>query len=299
VEDNKKGIIQALSAIALFGTLPVAIRFVSANTFSIGIFRLCFALIFVYGFCRIKGSLSAGFFKHWKFLVPIGVCFGLHWYTYFQAIKIASASIGAVSVSTYGIHLIILGFFFERRPKTWIDVGAVFLAIAGTLLIIPEFSLGNDTTLGFCYGVISGFLYALLPILHKRASFLNGSTRTLGQFFFALLVFLPFFGETNWELSRTDWLVLLHLGFVCTVVGHSLWVAATTILPTATSALVYYAYVPTALFFSYILLGEELRPTALFGVFLVFTANITGILYGSTFKKPASEELISERLITE
>ena len=70
-----------------------------------------------------------------------------------MGIKMATASIGLLGISTYGIHLIIIGWVMKGTKPTIFDIVALILAIAGTTLIIPEFSFTNDVTLGIVIAI--------------------------------------------------------------------------------------------------------------------------------------------------
>ena len=128
-------------------------------------------------------------------------------------------------------------------------------------------------------GLVSALLYAAMPLLHQRASAIGTLERTWGQFFFALLVFLPFWGRANWELSQTDIYQLLALGLLCTVISHGLWVKASTELPAIYASMIYYLYLPGALVGSVIFLGEELTAKKLLGCALVLGASTALSIY--------------------
>ena len=177
---------QAFASLMLMSWVPILIKFTNANPYTIGITRLVMASVLVglYMFIRKeKFSLNVRYLKK---LFLIGIFFSMHWITYFFSIKIATASIGILGASTYGVHLIFLGWIFlSSRPRI-IDIFTVLIAFWGTYLIIPEFSLKNNITLGLLLSIISGLFFAMLPILHQKSQFISGSQRALGQFLFAI-----------------------------------------------------------------------------------------------------------------
>lgn len=186
---------EAAVAIVLLGCVPAVVKSISANAFTVGIFRLAVATACTAVVLWSDLRFSSVPFKHWVFLVGLGLLFGLHWLIFFYSIKISSASTALIGLSTYGVHLIILGWLVGNTPATLFDGLAVGAAIVGGVLLVPEFSLGNHTSQGLLLAVVSGFLYACLPILHQRYPHLSSSMRAFGQFVFALtffLIFLPF-----------------------------------------------------------------------------------------------------------
>ena len=207
----------------------------------------------------------------------LGLFFALHWLTYFLSIKVSSASISAISLSTYGIHLIVLGWIFQKTRVSSADVLAVLLAILGSALVVPEFSLKNDVTLGIVLGVISGLSYAFLPIIQQRSPDISTSTKALGQFVVALLFFLFLWPLSDWHFPAAEWLALIFLGVICTFVGHTMWVRVTTKLSTVTTSIISYLYVPSAMLLSCMILDEHISLPMILGAALIIGGNLLAL----------------------
>lgn len=271
----------AVLAVLIMSIIPVLIRSMEANVITIGLGRLGVTVFFISLFLLYKGGLRRGGMStgNWLGLGVIGIVFGLHWLTYFLAIKLSSAAIGVIGVSTFGIHLLILNWLVNGQKITLFELAAIAICFVGCLLVIPEFSLSNTSTVGLLIGVVSGFLYACLPLLHQRSNTLPTSIRAWGQFTFALLVFLPFAGQSHWQMTSADWIKLLVLGVLCTLVAHSLWVKASTELPGIITGLVYYLYIPIAVILGAIFLGERITPAMVVGGTLIFAANLGQTVY--------------------
>jgi len=258
--------------------VPVFIKYTDANPFTIGIVRLLIASVLIIGYMIITGEKIPVRGYHIRKLMLIGFVFSVHWITYFYGIKMATASIGILGASTYGIHLIILGWIFLSAKPRIIDIFAIILAFIGTYIIIPEFSLNNDITLGLILSIISGLFFALLPILHQKNQSLSGTQRAFGQYVFAIPLFLIFLNKFDFDLKQTDWYSLLYLGVVGTFLAHSLWINVTTKLHTAISSLIFYAIIPMTMTISYIWLDEDMSFNKILGAFTIVTANVIGIL---------------------
>lgn len=267
--------------------VPVFIKYTHANPFTIGIIRLLIASFLIIGYMvYIKEKIPLRGYYIRK-LALIGFVFSIHWITYFYGIKIATASIGILGASTYGIHLIILGWIFLSAKPRIIDIVAIILAFIGTYIIIPEFSLENNITLGLVLSIISGLFFALLPILHQKNQFLSGSQRAFGQYVFAIPLFLLFFNKFDFDLQPTDWYSLLYLGVFGTFLAHSLWINVTTKLHTAISSLIFYAIIPMTMTLSYLWLGEDMSVNKILGAIMIVFANVIGIssrIYKSKLK---------------
>lgn len=120
--------------------------------------------------------------------------------------------------------------------------------------------------------------YAILPFVQQRHQHIDSMTRAFGQYAFAMLVFLIFTSETNWDLTQVDWIYLAILGVICTVVAHTLWLRATTMLPPTNSSLIFYLGSPIAMVTSYIFLNEEMSSNKVLGACLIISANVFGVL---------------------
>lgn len=271
--------IEAAIALFFFGCIAAAVKFVSANAITIGIARLGITVVILLPFLLITKRLGGFSVSDIRPLAVMGVFFALHWLSFFFGIKIGSASIATVGLSTYGVHLVVLGWFFRRTKPTRVDFLVIALAAAGNVLVVPEFNLRNDGAIGLGLGVLSGFFYAFLPILHQRYAHIPALTRALGQFVFALVVFLLLLHFSDWRLSMQDWAGLLFLAILCTLLSHSLWVRVTTVLSTRTTSVIYYLYVPVSLILSVAVLGERVDVPMIAGAGLIIVANIVGVLH--------------------
>jgi drug/metabolite transporter (DMT)-like permease len=272
-------VLSCICAVLLLASVPVVIKLVQAGPWTIAIARLLLGAICVgiYGWWRrdyrklSRGQVTA--------LAFMGFCFGAHWITYFYSIKLSSPSLAMVALSSYGPCLIIWGRVFLGERIYANDALAIGFALIGTLLCVPKFSFNDGLTAGFLLGVLSGMIYALLPILQKRTASYPVTLKAFGQFSFALLAFLPFLGYTDWQLGKQDWIGLLFLGIVGTFIAHSLWVSVTTQLSTIMTSVLSYAQIPVAMFLSMIFLGEVLHWQLLVGALLIVCGNIFSIIF--------------------
>lgn len=266
-------------AVLVMSAVPVLIKATEANAYTIGIARLAIALLAFMPLVLFSGRLLQLSRQQWLQLAVIGTVFGLHWLTYFFSIKLATAAIAALTILTYSVQYLVLAYLFNGEkvaPVEWLAIGVCF---AGCVLVSPELNLENDISLGIAVGLLSALLYAAMPLLHQRARAIGTMERTWGQFFFALLLFLPLWGKTNWDLQMSDVYQLLVLGLLCTVVSHGLWVKASTELPAIYASMIYYLYLPGALVGSAVFLGEAMTPVKVAGCALVLGSSAALSVY--------------------
>lgn len=283
---------QGLLAMVLFSSTPVAVKLVSADPMTIGFIRLGIAVVFGYFVLLKKDTLLKLSKKDWLWLFVLGFSFGIHWLAYFYSIKIGSASIAVVGVSTYGVQIVLISMLLHGRPFYPTDAIAIAIVLLGNFLIIPEFSLDNNMTRGFLIGVVSAFFYAVLPSIHQQNSHMDAGTRSFGQFLFAGVFFALFLPKMNFSMSSFDWLGMLYLGGVVTLVGHTLWIRFTTHVSAVPASLIYYLSVPLAILLSVIVLNEPLTWQIVLGTICILLGNVLGILHqiksNSFFIRPES-----------
>ena len=261
------------------GFVPVTIKWISANEATIGLVRLFIAALGIGILLKFRGSLNQVSRQALKWLVLLGLVFAVHWYTYFKSIKLSDASLAAIGVATFGMHLLLLNRVFYKEKLNSIDIFAVAMAFAGIYLTTPEFDLGNQKATGFFIAILSGFFYACLPLINRKISHLSTNQRAFGQFGFALVFFLPLVPQSNFELTQFDWFGLVFLGVFSTLIAHTLWIKASTELPGSITAVLYYCYVPMAIVLGYFFLDEPLNWQKLTGAALIIAANILVAFY--------------------
>ncbi len=264
----------ALLAVLLMSIVPVIIKWINANAATIGIVRLAIAAAGIAVLMAFSKSNSRFSRRDLSWLALLGFVFACHWYSYFLSIKLGDASLAAIGVATYGMHLLILSSLIKKEKLVLSDWFALIISFAGIYLASPSFNFEPEKMQGFLLAVLSGLLYASLPLINQQLAHLKTKPRALGQFGFALCAFLVLLPQADFNLSLVDWQGLLVLGVVSTLLGHTLWNKASTELPNNLTAVIYYAYVPIAMLLAYFLLDEIMTWQKIGGAFLIISANI-------------------------
>lgn len=272
-------ILMAIISVLLISIVPVIVKWISANPATIGIVRLAIGALGIALLLLLSKQWKKIYRQELFWLVLLGITFGAHWYSYFYSIKMANASLASIGMSTFGIHLLILSSLIDKEKFKSSDIIAVIISAIGIYLASPDAKLELVKLQGFLLSIMSGLLYACLPIINKRLTRLPTNIRALGQFSFGLCIFLPLYPQTNFQLRIEDWFGLITLGIVSTLIAHTLWIKVSTELPTNITAVIYYGYVPGAMFFSYFLLNETMNWQKVVGALLIISANIMVIFW--------------------
>jgi drug/metabolite transporter (DMT)-like permease len=291
--------LMAFLTVLIFSSAPACVKAVSLNTVTQGVVRLGLASFGMTMFLLAREKLTFAEVKSWdrrtwSTLALVGFAFGVHWLLFFSSIKLANAAIGAIGFSTYGLHLLLLGWLLGFGKVSPLDFVGLLLACIGTYLLIPEFSFENKHTVGLIVGILSGLAAAVLPLIHQQNAQIDVNIRTWGQFTFALPMFFLLWPYTDWTIIPSEIPLILWLGLGIALLGHGMWVHVTTELSTTTVSILSYLYLPTSLIFGYLALGDSERISGrmLVGTILVLIAN--GLVLWSQSRLRALEAKVIE-----
>ncbi|HYO24147.1 MAG TPA: DMT family transporter [Lacipirellulaceae bacterium] len=286
-----RSLLKALIATVMFASAPACIRLVAMDSYALGVWRLSLAAVGMTILLRMQGrtipTLAAQVRRDWPVLLAVGLFFGLHWLTFFQSIKLASASIGALAFSTCGVQIPLLGWVMGLGRPSAAAMAGVALAMGGSLLCLPESKPGDNQALGMAIGILSGTFYAVLPVLHQRHARLDNELRTWAQFALALPVFLVTAPGADWTLPLRDLWLVLYLGVAVNLIGHYLWVQISTELSLPAVSALGYAQLPTSLALNALVIGDAMTVEMLLGATLIVAGNVLALQP----RKPVAEDL--------
>lgn len=266
--------------------------------------------VFLYGFTAILGdliSLSATVLVWWRVLITsisllflirfgqtlkgiprkllweyvgIGILIGLHWITFFAAIKYANASIALVCYATCSFFTSILEPLMTKKKFRWYELGLGMLVIPGMALIVQ--SLEVDMIIGVWIGLFSTVLIAVFSILNKiRINDLDTPTLTFIEMSSAwvfISLILPFYFYWNPDIhfipNSSDWIYLLILALACTTLALVLNLRALKHISAFASSLTYNLEPVYGIILAIFILKEnkELTPTFYLGVLIILTS---------------------------
>jgi drug/metabolite transporter (DMT)-like permease len=166
----------------------------------------------------------------WK-LLGIGTLIAMHWVFFYGSIKMANVSIGLVCFASTGLFTALLEPVFNHKKINFWDIGLGLLSLLGILLI---FQFDQRYREGIIAGIISAILAALFTVLNKR-QVNKVEPRVMmvyelsgGLLLLTLLMplYLHYYPVTSILPTLTDWLWLLMLGWLCTVLAMDLMLQA-------------------------------------------------------------------------
>jgi len=192
----------------------------------ISLWRLVFASVAVWIYSlfktqsRIKKQNIIPFFLS-------GFLLCLHFVCFYQAVKLTSiANATLLGITAPMFTLLIERFVFKRIFKKIVFIGFA-VALFGTIMITGmNFSLTTDSELGKLYGLAAALCIAIVYLLANKIR-TDTSTVSYTRLLYLIAAMLLFViattnGENIFELNKSDYLWLLALGLIPTILGHSL-----------------------------------------------------------------------------
>jgi drug/metabolite transporter (DMT)-like permease len=208
-------------------------------------------------------------------LCGLGVLLAVHWTTFFQSIEVSNVAIGLLSFSSFPLFTAAFEpLLLHQRPSS-IHIVASLLILPGIYLLVPSFTLQNQTTLGVFWGVLSGATFALLSVTNRALGERYPSlVISLYQDGVATIVLLPalFLVPTGSLWAPRELLILLFLGVICTALAHTLFIASLRHMTAQSASLVASLEPVWGIVFGIFLLQEFPTMTTLVGGVLIIGA---------------------------
>jgi drug/metabolite transporter (DMT)-like permease len=273
-----RGLISVNVAVLLFGLAGVLGKLSLLPAPIIVFGRSFFAGLVLLAVCLFRHiSLRPKQARDSYLLLGQGVLLALHWTAFFQAINVSNVAIGLLSFSSFPLFTAMLEpLLLHQRPNR-IQIVAALLILPGIYLLVPSFTLQNQTTLGVMWGVLSGASFALLSVTNRWLGRSYSSLMiSLYQDGIAALVLLPIFfiiaPGSFWTPHAL--LILFILGVVCTALAHTLFIASMRDITAQTASLLASLEPVWGIVFGIVLLGAIPTARTLLGGAIILTATL-------------------------
>ncbi|QBD74781.1 EamA family transporter [Ktedonosporobacter rubrisoli] len=212
-----------------------------------------------------------------------GALLALHWTSFFQSINVSSVAIGLLSFSSFPLLTALLEPLILQQRPTRIQIFAALLVLPGIYLLVPSFSVQNNTTLGVLWGLLAGATFALLSVTNRWLGRSYPSlTISLYQDSVAALVLLPTLFLIPVTLSWTprELLILLILGICCTALAHTLFISSMRTITAQAASLLANLEPVWGILFGIALLHEFPAPSTWLGGAIILFATLLPAFFG-------------------
>lgn len=184
------------------------------------------SLLLIGFFYRKKRGVTP---KQSAILLATGMVVGLHWFAFFESIKLSTVSVGVVCMSSATLFTAILDPLILKRP--WLLSEFVLsIAIVGGIILIIGFEPQYIT--GIIVGLTAAFFASLFGVLNGKhirtmPSFQITKYEMLGGFMTMAIILAGTnaLDQNLFIINTRDWGFLLILGLVCTTAAFliSVW----------------------------------------------------------------------------
>lgn len=240
----KKALIQLHVAVFLAGFTAILGKLIGLNEGLLVWYRLLITVFSLGVLLYFKKQLQLIPFKDALIIAGVGMIVAIHWVTFYGSIKYANVSVALVCFSASGFFTAFFDPLIFKRSINLSEVLLGLLAIAGIYII---FDFHPQYKVGIIFGILSAVGSSLFPIFNKKLlTRFNPSTLTLyelGGGFLALTLLVPFylmkFPAGYYLPTIQDWIWLLVLALVCTVLCFDLQLNALKKISPFTANLTY------------------------------------------------------------
>lgn len=277
----KKALLQLHTAVFLAGFTAILGKLIMLNEGLLVWFRMLITVITLGVILAFKKQLVRIPVKELLKIAGVGAIVAVHWVTFYGSVKYANVSVALVCFSATGFFTAFFEPLILKRKLSFIEVGLGLIAILGIYVI---FDFHPQYKLGIIFGIISAVGSALFPIFNKQL-LEKHSPKTLtlyemGGGVLVLTALIPFylsqFPAAYYLPTVTDWLWLLVLALLCTVLSFDLQLQALKKISAFTANLTYnlepvYGIILAFLFFKE---NKQLHPQFYAGVLFILLAVI-------------------------
>jgi|SRR5450432_1340116 drug/metabolite transporter (DMT)-like permease len=296
----KRAFLQLHIAVFLAGFTGVLGRLITLNEAVLVWYRIMIACVVLWVLLLFKKRKPAASRRLFIQASTIGFILALHWVTFYAGIKISNISTALVCLSAMGFFTAILEPLMLRRPFDITEVFLGLLAIAGISIV---FHFDPHYKLGIIISLFSAFLASVFPIMNRQIlQKMDAETATRyqlsgGLLFITLLmpVYLYYFPVSRLIPSLSDWVWLLVLGILCTVVAYELFMKALQKIPAFTVNLSYNLEPIYGIAMAFLIYREdkEVSPGFYYGFCLIIAAVVLQTLRLKKISNDANEKRLT------
>jgi drug/metabolite transporter (DMT)-like permease len=240
----KKALIQLHIAVFLAGFTAILGVLIKLNEGLLVWYRLLLSVIALLILQYYTKQLQKLPLKQALKIGSVGIIVAIHWVAFYGSVKYANVSVALVCFSATSFFTALFEPLILQRKINFIELALGAMAVVGIYII---FDFHPQYKLGIIFGIVAAMGSALFPIFNKTI-LKNYSPQTvtlyeLGGGLVALSVLVPIyllqFPATYYLPTLTDWVWLLVLALLCTVLSFNLQLNALKKLSAFTTNLTY------------------------------------------------------------
>ncbi len=215
-------------------------KFIDMPTPVIIWWRCSLGALFLFIFCRYKKfNLKIYSTRDFSTLLLSSIFLGVHWITYFYALKLSNVALGMLSLFTFPVITALLEPLFTKTKLNPIHIFLALLVLIGIYILAPDFDFESNQVKGILFGVFSAFCYAIRNLMLKKpASVYNGTSLMMYQTLFLTILLLPVMFFMDIENITTQYPYVILLALITTAIGHSLFISSLKYFSVSTASII-------------------------------------------------------------
>ena len=272
------GIMAMVAAVLLFSCSSTLVKWAEAPGSVVAFWRMLISVVLWWVVIvgrKVRTGRPPPTARTWRLVLPAGLCFGLNITLFFTAIGHTSIAHAEFITALSPIVLVPLGalLFHERPDPRALPWGAVSLVGLAIVLFLGG-SQGGATVGGDLLVVVVVMLWVGYLLTGRRAR----ATVDVVDFMATMMplgvitaapVALIIAGGDIWPLSAKGWLAAGLLGIMTGMIGHGLIAYSQREIPIATIGIIQVGQPALAVGWSFLILGEQIKPAQIPGMVLV------------------------------
>ena len=282
--DSRKAFLQIHVCVLLWGFTAILGKMISLPALPLVWWRMGLVVLALALLPRVWRGLRAMSPRLLLAYAGIGVLVSLHWLTFYGAIKLSNASVGATCIALATVFTALIEPWLARRRFSKRELALGIAVLPGVALVVG--GVPSSMRLGIAIGTLSALLVALFGSLNKRlvehADPLTVTALELGAGTLAMTALAPlmpylfpaFAGDLLVLPDLHDALYLLALALACTLLPFALSLVALRHMSAFAAQLAVNLEPVYAIVLAIVLLGEqhELTPWFYGGVAIILGA---------------------------
>ena len=202
--------------------------------------RSSIAALFLYLYCNYKKiSISIKSKKDLPSILLGALLLGVHWVTYFHALKLSNVAIGMLAMFTFPVITALLEPFFIKSKLNPVHILLALMVLLGIYILAPNLNFESSYLKGIGFGVFSALSYALRNLILKRhVKNYDGTALMTQQAIIVSIILLPVMFKMNISNIPSQVPYLLILGIVTTALGHSLFIKSLKFFSVSTASII-------------------------------------------------------------
>jgi RarD protein len=271
-----------ISAMLIFGTIGIIVKFIPLDASEIAFYRSILALLVISLYFIIKKEkFKFNLKKNTLILLLLsGIGIGLNWIFLFESYNYTSLSISTVCNYFAPIIVMVLSPIILKEKISLKQVICLIIAVVGLILIVGAFEFKKDSNnlIGIILSLLAAALYAVVILINKKINFVDGIERTFFQFLSLAIVLLPYTlfttGFNVFKLSITNLLWLLLLGVVHTGIAYCLYFTSIKDMSGQKISILSFIDPVTSIMLAFFIFNDQLTGLQLVGALLILFATI-------------------------